>query len=327
MRLAARLIPPSLRALLDRWLFRIGGKASRDVVLVQRRVFILPTRQGLAFGAILILMLTAAVNYSLSLAYVLTFLLAAMGLNTMVHTYRNLAQLQVAAGPAAPVFCGERARFTVEVSNSSRHDRLAIALAHGSGALTVIDVPAHTAQMAGFALEAPVRGVLRPGRLTVQTLYPLGLYRAWSYLELDLHCIVYPRPAVRSLPLPFAAATRRDGSASIGGEDDFSGLRPYHRGDSPRHVAWKATAREDTLLTKQFSGRERAECWLDWDALPAELPTEQRLSQLARWVIDAHADNLGYGLALPGLRIPVASGEAQRRRCLEALALYEIADV
>jgi uncharacterized protein (DUF58 family) len=33
-----------------------------------------------------------------------------------------------------------------------------------------------------------------------------------------------------------------------------------------------------------------------------------------------------YGLRLPRLEIPMASGDPQRERCLEALALYEIAD-
>ena len=50
---------------------------------------------------------------------------------------------------------------------------------------------------------------------------------------------------------------------------------------------------------------------------------EERLSQLARWVLDAHAAGLAYGLRLPGATMELAAGEAQRDRCLEALALFE----
>ena len=100
-------------------------------------------------------------------------------------------------------------------------------------------------------------------------------------------------------------------------------MRSYHPGDSPRHIAWKAAARGQGLLTKQFSGRADAELWLDWRQLPVMMNLEQKLSQLARWVIDAHAGGASFGLRLPGATIPMASGDAQRERCLEALALFE----
>ncbi len=315
-------LTPTIRERLARWLFQVGGRATHDVVLVQRRVFILPTRQGVLFGLMLLVMLTACINFNLSLGYVLTFLLAAMGFNAMLHTYRNLAHLRVVAGPAAPVFAGERARFTVEIGNPRNYARYAVALARAGADGSVVDVGRQDARMASVHVDAPARGVLRPGRLTLSTSYPLGLYRAWSYLELDLQCIVYPRPAPPGLPRPPRMADQRSGTAGAAGQDDFGGLRPYHPGDSPRHIAWKASARDDKLLTKQFTGHAAAECWLDWSETPATLDTEQRLSWLARWVLDAHAASVAYGLRLPHSTLPIGHGELHRARCLEALALF-----
>jgi uncharacterized protein (DUF58 family) len=326
VRYASPLTPSTLRQRIARWLFLTGGAAAHDVVLVQRRVFILPTRLGLAFAGTLALMLIASVNYGLNLGFVLTFLLGAMGLNAMLHTYRNLANLRIAATHAAPVHAGERARFTVEIGNASGHARYALALTRDGTDTAVVDVPARESCMASIAVSAPRRGVLRPGKLTLSTYYPLGLYRAWSYLELDLQCVVYPHAAPPGLPLPALMPAHRDGAASAAGDDDFAGLRPYHAGDSPRRLAWKASARGGDLLAKQFSGRAIAECWLDWDNTPRELDLEARLSWLARWVLDAHAANIGYGLRLPDVTIPIAVGDKHRARCLEALALFECAD-
>ncbi|MGE5526001.1 MAG: DUF58 domain-containing protein [Rhodospirillaceae bacterium] len=309
---------------MARWLFLIGGKAARDVVLVQRRVFILPTRLGLAFAGTLLLMLIASVNYNLSLGYVLTFLLGAMGLNTMLHTYRNLANLRVSATHSSAVFAGDRARFMVEIGNPSNYGRHAIAVTCRRDDGALVDVAARQTALAGITVKAPRRGILRPGRLTLYTHYPLGLYRAWSYLELDLSCVVYPRPVPPGIALPTRTAAHRDGAASGMEEDDFAGLRPYHVGDSPRHVAWKASERSETLLAKQFSGRAMTECWLDWNETPSALDIEARLSWLARWVLDAHAANIGYGLKLPGLMVPISVGELHRARCLEALALFNV---
>jgi uncharacterized protein (DUF58 family) len=164
---------------------------------------------------------------------------------------------------------------------------------------------------------------MRPGRLTLFTRYPLGLYRAWSHLDLDLHCMVYPRPAFPALPLPPAAASSGTGAQSGRGQEDFAGLREYHAGDSPRHVAWKAAARDMGLLTKQFSGRAETQLWLDWTHLPGQMGVEERLSHLTRWVLDAHAAGVAYGLRLPGRTVNLSAGEAQRQACLEALALFE----
>jgi len=87
-------------------------------------------------------------------------------------------------------------------------------------------------------------------------------------------------------------------------------------------VAWKAVARSDTMLTKQFSGAAGAELWLDWSALSA-LEPERRLSRLAGWVLAAERAGARYGLRLPGLEIAPGSGDAHRVACLQALALHE----
>jgi uncharacterized protein (DUF58 family) len=165
--------------------------------------------------------------------------------------------------------------------------------------------------------------MLRPGRFTLFTQFPLGLCHAWAYAELDMQCIVYPRPEAGRVALPQFESRDGTGVTHGAGQEDFAGLRSYHPGDSPRHIAWKAAARGDALLTKQFSGRAATELWLDWTATPATLTDEARLSRLARWVIDAHTGALSFGLRLPGTTLPPAPGDAQRERCLQALALFE----
>jgi uncharacterized protein (DUF58 family) len=307
---------------IDSWLFQLHGPESGAIVLVQRRVFILPTRQGLLFGAVLLAMLTGSINYTLGLGFVLTFLLAALGLNAMIHTFRNLANLRVTGGRARPVFAGDTAQFAVHLENGSGAARHAIGLTQDGKDCTFVDLPAHSITPALVGVPAARRGILRPGRLTLFTRFPLGLYRAWSYLEFDMHCLVYPRPAFPGLPLPPAATSDGAGVVHGLGQEDFSGLRQYHVGDSPRHIAWKAAARDQGLLTKQFTGRAHTELWLEWSLLPAQMSIEERLSHLARWVLDAHATGASYGLRLPAKTVGFALGEAQRDRCLEALALY-----
>lgn len=308
------------RAVSDR-IFRSRGREHGRVVLTQRRVFILPTRQGVVFAGMLLLMLIGSTNYQLSLGFGVTFLLAAMAVVSILHTFRNLAGLALSAGRTAPVFAGESALFHVRIDNAGGVPRHGVALSHPGSATVFTDLAPGARAEPALAVPAPRRGRLRPQRVTVHTRYPLGLMRAWSYVHLDVSCLVYPKPEPGHPPLPVTRDHAGEGREHGAGADDFAGLRDYRTGDSPRHIAWKAAAQERGTLTKQFSGRAADEVWLDWDAL-ADADPERRLSRLTRWVLDAEAAGATYGLSIPGARLDPDRGPRHQAACLEALALY-----
>jgi uncharacterized protein (DUF58 family) len=315
------------KARFTNWLFQHRGPESGAIVLSQRRVFIVPSRYGLTFAVVLLMMLIGAINYTLSLGFVLTFMLVALAFNGMLYTFRNLARLSVTPARTASVFAGEPATFTLRLTNHADYPRLAIGIARERLARdgnTYVDVPAHSSAELSICIPAERRGRLQPGRLTLYTRYPLGLYYAWSYVHTNATCVVYPRPAAAGVPLPESSTAAGSGAALGPGQDDFSGLRTYRPGDSPRHIAWKAAARGQGLYTKQFSGQAAREVWLSWEHLPSRMDVEEKLSRLARWVLDAHALHLSYGLRLPDQEIPLDSGEAHRHRCLEALAMFDL---
>ncbi len=303
------------------WIFKPRGRERGRVVLTQRRVFILPTRQGIVFAGMLLLMLIGSTNYQLSLGFAVTFLLAAMAIVSILHTFRNLAGLVVSAGRTAPVFVGESAVFHVRIDNPGGIRRHSVALSHAGSPTVFTDVAPGQSAEPGLAVQAARRGRLRPQRITLHTRYPLGLMRAWSYVNLDVSCLVYPKPEAGRPPLPVNRDHAGEGREQGAGTDDFAGLRAYRAGDSPRHIAWKAAAQERGTLTKQFSGRAADEIWLDWDLL-AGLDVEQRLSRLAGWVLDAEAAGATYGLRLPGAELDPERGARHQAACLAALALF-----
>lgn len=295
------------------------------IVLGHRRVYILPTRIGWLFGATVGILLVGSINYALQLGFALTFLLAGMGLAGMVHTTRNLARLSVSAGRVEPVFAGKTAQFRLYLDNREPHDRPALLVRHlASGAQIVLDLDQGAVANAILPVPARRRGWLPLGRVMLETRFPLGLFRAWSYAEPDVRCLVYPDPGRAPLPVPSAASDAGAARALARGNDDFSGLRAYQLQDSPRHVAWKAVARSDDMLTKQFAGAAGTELWLDWEALPPAMESEQRLSRLAGWVIAAEQSGSRYGLRLPGRALAPDQGELHRAACLQALALHGI---
>jgi uncharacterized protein (DUF58 family) len=306
------------------WLYGFTPPERGTVVLVHRRVYIVPARLGWIFGATLVILLIGSINYALSLGFALTFLLAGMGLAGMVHTARNLARMAVSVGRAEPVFAGESTQFRLYLEGRAAFDRPAILARHlASGAQLVVDVPAGALAEVVLAVPAKRRGWMPLGRVMLETRFPLGLFRSWSYVEPDARCLVYPRPERSPLPPSGAETTAGALRSPVPGNDDFAGLRGYQLSDSPRHVAWKAVARSDDMLTKQFTGEAAAELWLDWRLLPPGIGLESRLARLAGWVLAAQRAGAQYGLRLPGVEIAPGRGDAHRAACLQALALHE----
>src|SRR5258706_902951 len=271
----------------------------------------------------LLVLLIGSINYALSLGFALTFTHGGLGLVGMVHTARNLARIGVSVGRTQPVFAGETAQFPLILEGRAPFDRPAILARHvASAAQLVIDIPALAVVEAVLAVPAAQRGWLPLGRVMLETRFPLGLFRAWSYLEPEARCLVYPRPERSPLPPPGSQASAGSLRPQSIGNEDFAALRAYQRSDSPRHVAWKAVARSQDMFTKQFAGETAAELWLDAQLIPASLGLEQRLSRLAGWVLAAERAGANYGLRLPGVGIEPRRRGAHRAACLRALALY-----
>lgn len=307
---------------LERRLFRLRGPEPAPIVLSQRRVFVMPTRNGTVFAAVVMLLLIGSINYSLSLGYALTFLLGGLGVVAILHAFRNLAQLRITPGRTEPAFAGEHCAYSLVLHNLRNEPRPALLLSADGAEPVLLMVPARACAEAKVLLPAPRRGWLRPGRMRLETRYPLGLIRAWSYIEPDLRCLVYPKPEQAPPPLPRGGSHAFGMQGAARGSDDFLGLRNYQAGDSPRHIAWKAVAGDAPPMTKQFAGSGSADIWLDWSELPPQLDVEARLSRLAAWVLAAQRADASFGLRLPGLARTPARDDAHVRDCLKALALH-----
>ncbi len=312
----------AVRSRAGRWAQRRQGPDSNPVALVRRRVYILPSALGIGYAFLVFAMLLGSMNYANSMGFALTFLLTGLGLVAMHHCHRNLEGTELRFVGAQPVFAGELAVFNVALLNPRGGQRYELSLArHEYESETTDLAPGETARLS-LALPTTRRGRLTLPRFSVNSRYPGNLFRCWSWLHMQAECLVYPQPAAPGRPLPVTRADGGDGHRSERGDSNFTGLRGFVRGDSTRRVAWKAYARTDELLVKQFSGAEDAVRWLDWEEV-ASLATEAKLSQLTRWCLDLSGTGRSFGLRLPNAVVNVGSGAAHLHECLKALALYD----
>jgi uncharacterized protein (DUF58 family) len=315
-------IVPRLRRFARQWALKRHGIDPDPLTLPGKRIYIVPTSLGIAFSLMLFAMFIGAMNYANNLALALTFLLGALALTAMHHCHRNLSGILIRSGVCEPVFAGDVAKFQISVENPAPLARHELTVANDHGSATPVRVPANGRSLLRVELPAPRRGLLTLDHFEIVTLHPFGLFRAWCHLHMNLQCVVYPKPSPRGLTPPPVETDTGGAQDSVKGDEDFAGLRPFHPGDSPRRISWKAYAREQGLQVKLYAGTAVTSHVFDWDSVEG-LNVESRLSQLCRWIEDAYADGRAFALRLPGLDIPANVGPAHRQRCLTALALFE----
>jgi uncharacterized protein (DUF58 family) len=310
------------------WLARMRQRAFRhapsdhaSVVLRHSRIYLLPTRRGWALIATLVVMLLASLNYALALGVAVTFLLSGLVAASQLHTFRNLAGIEITPLAAGETFAGGRIAFTLALhaGSAARRD---IAVAAGD-ARAGGDIAAGQALTVTLALDAPSRGRVALGRVTLATTYPFGIWRGWAYVHFPLAGIVFPAAEIGAPPAPHGPGGADEQARGPSDDADLAGLREFQRGDPPQRVAWKAVARGAGWYSKEFDGAgSGGPVLLAWSRLPASLSVEARLSRLTAWVLAAERAATPFALSIPGTELPVRQGRDHRRAALEALALY-----
>jgi uncharacterized protein (DUF58 family) len=294
--------------------------------LGQRNIYIVPTRGGFTFAALLVLMLLASINYQLNLGYVLAFLLTGAAAVSMHMTHGTLRGLTLRLRPGPPDHAGEPALLDIVITNPGKA-RYALAVrwrerGQKGQSFVAVDVPAGGQTTATLSMVPTSRGWHAVPAVVVETGFPFGFFRAWTVWRPATRVLAWPRPEHPTPPLPLAQPVAGEQAAlqrSAGNE--LEGVRPWRRGDSLRQVVWKKVARSGELVSRDTAAAGSRELWLDWQATPGADP-EPRLSRLAAWVDSAERAGIAWGLRLPGVELPADQGDSHRRAALERLATW-----
>jgi uncharacterized protein (DUF58 family) len=289
----------------------------------QPRVWVLPNSRTPGLVAVLIAMWYAGASQGNGTAYLLCFVLAALALVSTVHAWGNLRGLAVRVESVPPVFAGEELIFplVVETRRERKNFALEIVARRGRSRASISELESDSPQRVEVSRTATNRGCFEEVAVSLRSSFPLGFFTAVQRVIVRHTYYVYPAPR-GAAPLPRSLAPTRQprGGTRVEG-DDYGGLRAWQPGESQRHIDWKAAARGQPLLTKQWTGEADEILYLDWQDL-APLGTEDRLSQLAKWIVLAERSTAAYELRLPGKTFPASRGDTHYHACLWALASF-----
>ena len=302
------------------WARRRQGEDRLPVTIGRRRVYILPTRAGLAFAAMIFVMLVAGLNYANSIALLIAFMLAGFGMIAMHLTHRNLVGVALRTVASVDAFVGEHGRLLLTLENPADTARLGLECEVAGSMRAAVDVPARATARADVPLTLERRGRLTVDRIQLSTAFPFGLFRAWTYVHVDASVIAWPVPRGRREAPPETSSGGATHAVHRVGDEEWAGLREFRSGDSPRQVAWGAYARGRGLLVKTYQSPAAHQRMFDLESISGDL--EQRLEQLSAWIVAAHARGERFGLRLGERTLPADSGNEHRARCLDSLALF-----
>ena len=302
-----------------------------EVELEQRRIYLLPTGRGLFLIITAGVLLLVGINYQLSLAYVVAFLLAGLMQAALLTSYRNLRGLVVASGRSPHCRQGEVVAFPITLASPERA-REGITLASQNSAKQWARsgpsrLNADERQAAPLSFVASKRGLMPLARITIESRAPYGLIRAWSYVNFEWVALVEPIPETPPPALPKASGADGANTGQTQVAHDPDSLREFVQGDSLRRVAWKHVAKSGEWYTRTGDTGTRHEIDLSWQMtqMSGQLTdTEARLSRMAAWLLRAHNENAAYSLSMPNTQLPLADGSQQFADSSIALAVYPL---
>ncbi len=285
----------------------------------RKTIFILPTGAGVGFGLLLLVMLITGINYQNSLIYLLTFILGAVFTAAMHQTHNNLSGVEMTLLKPGEGFAGEAVPFPVRLQ--SGHEALAIELVTGASPAVVLSVPEGELADGTLLVQSRERGYLLPDRIRIETRFPFGLLKAWSWLRPITPGVVFPKPLLP--PQPPEGKVEGESAETLHrtqGQDQVE-LRPWREGDLSARVDWKRYSRNGDMVVADWQGEQGSPQWLDFDSFPWADP-ELRLSYLTAMVLERDSAGTPYGLRLPGVVIEPDLGTFHRSRCLGALGTW-----
>jgi len=302
------------------WLRR-RGPVHPPLTLGYRQIYILPTRFGWLVGLLLFAMLLGSLNFNNNLGLFTTFLVSGIGLLSMHIAHRNLDGVRVAGCVPGQAFAGEPLALSITLQDTKdRARRGLVAETKGLPATAGVDVSPAATNETTLAIPTRRRGWMEIPRIRLRTRHPVGWFEAWSWFWPEHKVLVWPKPADQAPPLLTAGSSdsrNRPGDES----DEFHGLRDWREGDPLHRIAWKASQRHQHLLARQFTRPERDRIILRLADAPGR-SLEERISILARWVMEADRNEFEYGMDLGTNSIEPGAGEAHRIQCLNALGEF-----
>ena len=292
----------------------------------KNQIYIIPTAYGAIFLFSIVFILFAGAIYSNNLVNLLSFFLASIAIVSMVQTHDNLKGVKLKMIRASSGFAESFITVETTLENPTKSTRFNLEvrlpdLEFYEEIEDSIPISAFARNRFQGVYRSKSRGVYTISKIRISSIYPLGLFYAWTYVDTKTQYFVYPKASGRqNLPQDSLEGERSRLSHNHG--DDFSGHRSFQKADSPSRIDWKAYARGRGIHIKEFKSGASKSLLLDFGQCSQD-QTEARLEQISQWIEICRKKEIPFALKLPDHFLPTGMGVRHVKRSLEELAKYK----
>lgn len=298
---------------------------------IQKRPYIVPTKFGLYFAITVLFMIGIGFNYSNNLVYLVAFFLASIGLVAMHMTNYNLQILNIKFSSQKTLHAGEENLIGFTADIIEKKISYEIEFNFDMQKEKKIFHELKNQNELQLSLNLPKRGWVNLPALNFQSQFPFGLLRSWKRIKFENSVLVYPqRKGQTQIPKYYHLTDEIESDNDIKNSfankyknEDFlfAGHRNFQNYDSYKRVDWKAYARTQSLLVKEFETENiDQEIEIHYKKTNAKHNIEERISQLALWIDLSEKTNKKYSLILPQIHYTTKNGVKHYHECMKALA-------
>lgn len=284
---------------------------------------------GLGLGMILVAIASwiLALNYSINIAYVLSFWIFSFAIWAMLQAILQLYGCTPILLNTEECFANEQARLTISLQGKNmRHRRVYLRFLDDNNeeeqpAMQFLNTA--NEELKSVELSFPVfrRGITNAPVLQIYTHAPFALLSVQTFLRMNWQITVYPQP----IEAPFLSANSQGDShySSIRRDqhDDVAYLSEYQAGDPTKRIAWKQFAKTRKLLSKQTEGetsQASSSQWISYKDYTDDISHDLLASYLCQRILDSDNKHLPYIVELPNEIIHPQNG--QRTKALTAVS-------
>ncbi len=279
-------------------------------LLKQKDVLVFVYRPGYIYVALILITFVAGVNYANNLILAFCFLISSLLCISFYLAYRQLKGLEITLDYDDVGQVGQAVELIVTLSQTQPRERY---LSVNVGLEKQYLHLQHSSQQLRFHFYPAQRGAFYYPDLSLMSVYPLGLVRAWTHLYLKQQLITWVAPQAVIQP-------HQQQSMLEAGMDEFYELKNYQLGDSLTYVAWKQLARGQGMYIKQFAPHaEQQQLLIDYAALGMH-DHEQKLKVMMGLIEQCEQQQQPYAIKLPQQQLSLGLGEAQLQQAKRLLA-------
>lgn len=248
------------------WFFRSHSQTASTSTVVHRRPNLDFSLTGLIYCSMMMFMGLAAMNSQVSLLFGVFGLMIGILLISGFISRLVLRKLELQRILPELAVVGQPTTIAYEFHNGKKFwPSLSVCLAEldGSEAFTrqpqsyMLHAAAHMTATVPIEVLPKRRGIHEMNRYQVSTSFPFGfIKRAVERRQKDT-LLVYP--ALGQVDPKLLALCRSADTTGAtmrprrGGQDEFYGVKEFRKGENPRHIYWRRTARTGVVVAKEMT--------------------------------------------------------------------------